>query len=424
MNVRYLTIVFLTIVFSFPLSAQELDSSEEKLMLFYANGMFNTYKEAKRSLDYSYLELLRQEKSKNLEIEYQVLENISEGNVIVEFLEVAVQYLGYQSDFQLNRFKDWYNLKLYDIDEEEESKFVKILDRFYRTVSYDQDLIRHLTQYEYAFDNGYKVMTIAHSQGNLYTEKAYKSFLKWSYTHGVDYTILSVGTPIVLPEKEMMLRDIKDPIAKLSDNFPDPGDLIKIDNKEIPELVVSGNLLPQTKIPYHSYLTYLYGSDSREMIQKYYSNSLDMLFPDESGNCYAYRFVLDKKGNENLFLGVYETSKFSLMPTIVISKDNPEYGSFGHMPALARGEVISTKDQDIYQISCDKIPYGKDSLNIMPGVWNNTEEPAEISYTEYYMEENPISGVDTIKTNFNTPAYSGIGGSIFSKDEDGTISHW
>tara|TARA_Y100001960_G_scaffold319101_1_gene389951 strand:- start:3909 stop:5333 length:1425 start_codon:yes stop_codon:yes gene_type:complete len=285
MIIKYLTIAFLAIVFSLPLSAQQCNNkNEDKLMLFYANGMLNTYKEAKRSLDYSCLELLRQEKIKNIDVDYEVLENISElkdSNDTDELLEVAAQYVGYQIDFKVNEFKNWYKSKIIDISEEKESEFIKILDRFYSTVSYDRDLERHLLQYENAFNNGYKVMTIAHSQGNLYTEKAYKSYLQGAYVHGEDYTILSVGTPIELLEKEMMLRDIKDPVALLSDNFPFPGDKVKIDNKEIPELVVDSNLIIATHMPYHNYLTYLYGSSSRGEIQDYFSSSIDKLFQDE-----------------------------------------------------------------------------------------------------------------------------------------------
>ena len=414
MNIKHLAIVLITIVFSLPLSANQCVSVNGKLMLFYANGMINTFYDADKSLAYSYIDLLRQGNAQNLDIEYQVLENTSEvkeGSVTAEMLEVTAQYLGYQTDFQVNRLRNWYRNKLTDLTAEEDSKFIEILDRFYSTVSYDRDLERHLLQYESAFNSGYKVMTIAHSQGNLYTEKAYKSYLRNNYIHGEDYTILSVGTPIVLPEKEMMLRDVKDPVALLSDDFPTPGDSIKIDNKSVPEVVTNGEIIPSTLMPYHSYLTYLYGSDSREMIQNYFSSSIEKLFGGLGGD--AVRITPDKGGNSNLDLGVYEASVFGGIPRFAASSADPQGDLFG-----PRGSITTSGGKDIYTIKCSDMP--PSDILINGGVWNSGSTYGDSVITVSTVDgQTSVGRTRTIEPSQDS-SYSGSEGVMIEYSDDGT----
>lgn len=414
MKIKYFAAILLIAVSSSLYASNICESNDGDLMLFYSNGMLNTMEEADRSLLYSYIELQRIESVQNLNINYNLLENISEvkdGDEIDEFLEVSAQYLGYQTDFQVQRLKSWYKNELTDITAEEDSKFIEILDRFYSTVSYDRDLERHLLQYESAFNSGYKVMTIAHSQGNLYTEKAYKSYLRNNYIHGEDYTILSVGTPIVLPEKEMMLRDVKDPVALLSDDFPTPGDSIKIDNKSVPEVVTNGKIIPSTLMPYHSYLTYLYGSDSREMIQNYFSSSIEKLFGGLGGD--AVRITLDKGGNPNLHLGVYEAAVFGGIPRFAASSADPKGDLFG-----PRGSITTSGGKDIYTIKCSDMP--PSDILINGGVWNSGS-----TYGDSVITVSTVDGQTSVgRTRTIDPSqdssYSGSEGVMIEYSDDGT----
>ena len=343
-------------------------AQEKKVVLLYANGMLNTEKDADRGLALSIVELHRNKSAQGLKVKYKKLYNTSESmnsigvgdskywriGIIPEVLEVARQYTG----FQVERFLDWFNVKAVDISPEEETMYASVVKEVWETVGYDKELKEQIDIYTDAINAGYKLMVIAHSQGNLYTSKVYKDFLLNNYEHGKDYTILSVGTPVVLPEKEGMLRDIQDPIAKFSANFPNG---TEVSNRDIPSIVTNAKEI-NNDASYHSYLTYLYGSDSREYFQDYFTSSIEKLFDDIGDN--AVKITLNKNGNSSLHLGVYEASAAGGLPSFAASSADPMGSLFD-----PRGSIVTKDGKDIYTIKCGDLPLADVMIN--GGVWNS-----------------------------------------------------
>jgi len=186
---------------SFAVSASDFLSTcdtSKKTVIIYSNGMFNSPSDIKTSREQ--LEIKVNEMLKNGSlivaegevIEYDAVVNID--NAISQSWDVFTQKnkISY-SKFKhglLDRIKMPFNLKG---DEEQELR-KKLADL---ATSVDNDILKAMVKkYESYLKRGYRVIIVAHSQGNIYANAAYARLLaKENGKYANKVSIVSVGTP-------------------------------------------------------------------------------------------------------------------------------------------------------------------------------------------------------------------------------------
>jgi hypothetical protein len=154
---------------------------EEKKVLFFANGMFNQKKHARDSLD-NLKTTIAQKNSELLFDDYEVAYNTNE-NALLQLLQVYEQ----KSLETKISFFDWLG-KFTGF--ENDSAFKKII-KFYLSeeIAKDQDLKLQVQQYIKYLGNDYKIVTVAHSQGNFYTN------FSFAHIKSENTKMISVATP-------------------------------------------------------------------------------------------------------------------------------------------------------------------------------------------------------------------------------------
>lgn len=169
------------------------DCEEEtapELAVFFGNGMFNTRKEAHLSavsLWWNARPLLRDHVSDPEAVRYGLVYNEDEG-LLEQVWEVAKQRREAEhADFWrylagLRVVPRWLEEAIHDLVEGARLE----------TWTNDTDLAAHVSAYEELIDAGARVVTVAHSQGNLYANGAYRAL---SADYQPHFGVVSVATP-------------------------------------------------------------------------------------------------------------------------------------------------------------------------------------------------------------------------------------
>lgn len=171
-------IIYLTLC---QLSFAHANCGEKKTVLFFANGMFNSWADANKSLDELSIKMKRKYPQNKFDA-FKVAYNTNEP-VLLQLHQVFRQKI---TDTNISF---WRNIeKLLELEKDEALKNVTRLLRAEQVLT-DQDLRRQISDYKKYLKNDFKIITVAHSQGNLYTNFSFDSI-------GSDETqMISVATP-------------------------------------------------------------------------------------------------------------------------------------------------------------------------------------------------------------------------------------
>lgn len=146
-----------------------------KIWLFFANGMFNSQREAKASLDALNVRLYPFLKTKYPKLRFLVPPQYSDVayNTNEIWVEQLLQVLdqwgsnGYENFFSwlsdMKAAPDWFRKKM------AEAGGSVYADRLFR----DADLKKQIESYKSHLDQGDAVLVVAHSQGNFYRDEAF-----------------------------------------------------------------------------------------------------------------------------------------------------------------------------------------------------------------------------------------------------------
>lgn len=362
---------------SFALTIENIDfkcetEEHKKVALFYANGMLNNVRDRDSSLSDLYLKTLLIYRSETIsgiykdDIKYlmpklainksEAKETVEENDpwyiyytygffgILAEGFEVAIDY----SQELFSASIDHLLGKEVDYLPETMAPAYKAFATSVLNYT-DDDLSLQINQYkDYLESKNYKVITVAHSHGNLLTKKVYDYYL--SKTQGVEnnFKILSVGSPIKMSMASDFILDTKDPIGYLSWTF-DWRD--KVSNSSTYD---DGS--------YHSFLTYLNGSDSSSRIDDFLKDSLESF--DFSTSLFGKDLItleLDKSfsKNQNLKLHVVESSNLLNNNENYYIGNDAEKASTDIGDSLiygsGYGKFSSDNNSDKYTLSCDAI---------------------------------------------------------------------
>jgi len=138
-----------------------------KIKTIFVNGMFNSRQEAEKSARL----LCASVKAKELDTEIIKCDDVAYNEnetILMQLLEVAKQK---QEDFA-NHF--WSYLGNIDSAPKEFKNTVLENKKLLSDITYanDDDLKKHIQKYKEAFDTGYNIILVAHSQGNFYSNMA------------------------------------------------------------------------------------------------------------------------------------------------------------------------------------------------------------------------------------------------------------
>ncbi len=158
-------------------------NSPEEVRIYFANGMSNTFREAKESKRVLQNELGMQDK------DFGIAYNDDE-NWLLQLLHVYEQRKHESDEFwywlrHMNEAPQWFR-----------DEYVQKVGRFNENmVRNDPDLQKHIRQYIADLVSGKKVVIVAHSQGNFYANNAYR-YIKINYPeYKNSIGIVSVATP-------------------------------------------------------------------------------------------------------------------------------------------------------------------------------------------------------------------------------------
>ena len=154
---------------------------EKKAVLYFANGMFNSAADADKSLDELSIRM-RETYPKDKFDSFEVAYNTNE-SALLQLHQVFRQKI---TDTSISF---WRNIgKLFELEKGENLKKILRLLNAEQTLT-DKDLQKQILDYNKYLKNNFKIITVAHSQGNLYTNFAFDSI-------GSDKTqMISVATP-------------------------------------------------------------------------------------------------------------------------------------------------------------------------------------------------------------------------------------
>jgi len=165
-SILLLILVLSLLLYDVPLMAADDCQTDERIHIFYVNGMNNDISKASKSAEAIKNKLFWYTNSIKVNLAYQADENDMD-----EILEAAIQMgIDDYSAFwrwlaDIESAPQWFKDKVLDLAAE--------ADEF--TYVNDMDLQSHVGEYLSAIDAGEKVVLVGHSQGNFYANRA------WSY---------------------------------------------------------------------------------------------------------------------------------------------------------------------------------------------------------------------------------------------------
>lgn len=195
---RFFVSALALVLFIFPsitIAKNETSICKPEVLLLFANGMDNSREYAKKNLDYLLDSKLPNENKtlrsyfskENSDIAYNY-----DSIYILELLEVYQQKKD-ESPPNLDLFWDW----LFDATDAPEwfKDSIKKNDiRLLNNSTYNRNIKALVSQYESILKEGFSILTVAHSQGNLFTNSIYENLLQ-----NIDYqdklAMVSVATP-------------------------------------------------------------------------------------------------------------------------------------------------------------------------------------------------------------------------------------
>ena len=182
--------LFLIPLFLIPLSSQasDLTIDETKSDIYFANGILTTEEDAQSSLDLIREKTLEEQYSGNIvkmkqELNFDTAYNQTYGftdDFYEAYIQLADEDMGWGTLRALIQVSITYaggvGSKVVDLA----MKIVSLgegLSTELSKISREADLNRQITQYQKSIRSGHGVIVIAHSQGNLFTNEAYKKII-------------------------------------------------------------------------------------------------------------------------------------------------------------------------------------------------------------------------------------------------------
>jgi len=368
MNVKYMLtplVIVASGVSSFSYAYDCEVKEHKKIALVYANGMLNKSRDRRDALADSYLKLKEiyfddNRRPKNVEKDdfkkvkpvfainkSETFSGEREGWTLwggfKETLEVVLDY-GLESPAVLTNY-----LLSFITDNEKDSVLGNAYRDFLSRVESktDKDLKEQIDQYEELMDrDGYKVLTISHSHGNIITKKVHDYFISQKEERENNFRLLSVGSPIKMARANMFLLDTKDPIGYISWTI-DWSEKVK--NKSVYK--------PKTgDYSYHSYLTYLHGSDSSSAIDEFFIKGIESFdFSDSLIGEEIVRIELEKTDPgmklyvHEQYTGVDQSINYYVGDDLEYVKGKLDKVFYGF------GEFTTTSTKDTYSLTCDEL---------------------------------------------------------------------
>jgi hypothetical protein len=255
---------------------------------------------------------------------------------------------------------------------------------------------------------------IAHSQGNMQLKAIQDTFLRIQPELANKVKVMSIGSPVTLSFVNSYVMDKYDMLRPLNGYEYNT-------NNDIPlwEAMKGGS---------HGFIEYLDGTLSNESdnlkwgsapkINSFLVDAIKKLGASSSGG-YAVKFVLDKKGNPSVYMGVNEVNAGVMIPNMVIPPADPMYIYIDQ--SRNYGQLTTSLEDDVYRVKCEDIPIGTTLFN--PGAWHDGANQTEVNMTRYLFDGNIATKDYWVDGNPEDSSYSGKLGVYITKDENGTLSY-
>lgn len=254
----------------------------------------------------------------------------------------------------------------------------------------------------------------AHSQGNMQLKAIQDTFLRLRPELASKVKVMSVGSPVTLPFVNSYVMDKYDMLRPLNGYEYNT-------NNDIPlwETIKGGS---------HGFIEYLNGTLENESdnlkwgsapkVNSFLVDAIKNLGASSSGG-YAVKFVLDKKGNPGVYMGVSEAYAGVMIPNMAIPPADPMYTHIDQSRNF--GQLTTSLDDDVYKVKCEDIPIGTTLFN--PGAWHDGANQTEVNMTRYLFDGTIVTKDYWIDGNPADAAYSTKLGVYITKDENGTLSY-
>lgn len=389
MKIIYAIASLLLLVSSFSIYALGRCEIEKKTIVIYSNGMFNSNKNIKDSKDNleSFIKELIKDKEVILEpgeiLELDVAKNI-DPSALSQFVDVIDQKLGI-SWVQFKRMFNNQDYIPYHKNSEQWTQFAKEMSIIEKSFN-NEILDKMVEDYMYYLNKGYRVIIVAHSQGNMYANEVYSRIVNSEsgekYKNSI--SIVSVGSPIDLVMRGNIPGLRKPHATAFEDIYMWAVRFFTVGTNSY---TFKYKVLTEDKLGHSFSEAYLYDSESKKHIANGLKWSLlNTEFPSTAKSQEFIRLELNKVNakvsmfiHEQYNVGQYIPVEYFSGREKYYTEENlkPEYSNVTY----GLGKYKSTNLKDTYTLRCSSLKamgehYGDDTptVNITAYIVNETDD--------------------------------------------------
>ncbi|MCP4354113.1 MAG: hypothetical protein GY793_00500 [Proteobacteria bacterium] len=403
----------------------QCNSSEEKTIFLLINGMNNDKDEVKASFG-EMMTLVEEAVASYVKagdkISFSYLINHNE-NKITQLHQVWKQR-GAVERKHLYRWlsgrsgrPDWVD------DELAEELLSQPLAEAIHDIDYtDPDLKSMVIRCKELLKAGYRVVLIAHSQGNMYATQIYDRIAEDDEYSQYSKSICVVG--VASPDIEVgngFSYSTEEERSRIENRLYSTGHedvIMNLVRKYYTSTLDSNVYLEKYSDDRlnHSFVeAYLESPLTRSKISESIVYAFQNLTYPNSNE--AVTIILDKRGNPFLSLGVFVGWSNEDANQMFVGPSDSLFYQFGY--EKGPGELTITRDFEIYTLRCQDLPKGP--LIINGGIWNRTDYSDDAYVTVTTGDGQSISEYVWVDPSWGQETYEGSHGVIISYDDtDGT----
>lgn len=362
---------------SFFVSSQTLtcEVDNTKIKPVFMNGMRNSLAEATYSAGKMRIELIKLYSSKRVENVY-VAYNKNEF-IVNQVGEVSYQYL-----------LDVVFTNEYSTDESYITKVKRSLKNF--LISWDKDAEKHKDNISsFIEDDGYKLMITSHSQGNIYFNILYDTYLKDFLD---EFRLVSVGSPVSVNAPKThatMIVEKSDPIKI----FNGLGDFHNSGSSNATNINYTG----------HSFKNYVLGADTKKQMRYAYNNYLYDLVPKSSDKL---NITATSSSNNVEFMA---SEIYSENPRTIHANSTYENSQYEQLALPIKGSLTREGNKATYSIGCNSL--GENLTTINMSIWNKSGDDLDVLIDYSGLYNDSVSDTSIYESSV-IERYEGVGNQI------------